>query len=79
MNIESKTLRKPTNLSLEHGLLKEAKALKINLSRAAEEGLRQAVSRAKSEQWKQENKIALESINKFVEDHGLPLAKYRNF
>ncbi|WP_419799592.1 MAG: type II toxin-antitoxin system CcdA family antitoxin [Terasakiella sp.] len=47
----TQTLKKPTNLSLDQSLLAEAKALKINLSHAAEAGLRQAVARAKSECW----------------------------
>lgn len=40
--------RKPTNLSLDSALLSEAKALKMNLSRAAEEGVRRAVAAAKA-------------------------------
>ncbi|WP_424929777.1 type II toxin-antitoxin system CcdA family antitoxin [Amaricoccus tamworthensis] len=76
MNIQS---RKPTNLSLDSSLLSEARALKVNLSRAAEEGVRAAVRRARSEQWKAENAAALESSNAFVEMHGLPLDRYRQF
>ena len=34
---------KPTSLSIDNALLKEAKALKINLSRAAENGVKAAV------------------------------------
>ncbi|MEP5761268.1 MAG: type II toxin-antitoxin system CcdA family antitoxin [Litoreibacter sp.] len=76
MNAQS---RKPTNLSLDSLLLTEAKALKVNLSRAAEEGVRAAVAVAKSEQWRSENAEALESSNSYVEKHGLPLGRYRNF
>ena len=76
MNAQS---RKPTNLSLDSLLLTEAKALKVNLSRAAEEGVRAAVSAAKSEQWKVENAEALESSNSYVEKYGLPLDRYRQF
>ena len=39
-------IRKPANLSLESHLLAEAKALKVNLSRAAEEGIRAVVIRS---------------------------------
>jgi len=42
-------LRKPTNLSIDSELLEEAKAMRVNLSRAAETGLRAAVADAKSE------------------------------
>ncbi|CUK19733.1 Post-segregation antitoxin (ccd killing mechanism protein) encoded by the F plasmid [Ruegeria denitrificans] len=76
MNVQS---RKPTNLSLDSTLLSEAKALKVNLSRAAEEGVRIAVAAAKAEQWKAENAEALKSSNDYVEQHGLPLDQFRQF
>ena len=71
--------RKPTNLSLDATLLAEAKALKVNLSRAAEDGVRSAVVAAKSEQWKAENAAAIRSSNAYVEKYGLPLDQYRQF
>ncbi|WP_281984977.1 type II toxin-antitoxin system CcdA family antitoxin [Thalassorhabdomicrobium marinisediminis] len=71
--------RKPTNLSLDAALLSEARALKVNLSRAAEEGVRHAVASAKAERWKAENAAALESSNAYVEAHGVPLARFRQF
>ena len=43
----TKPLRKPTNLSLDSALLKEAKALGINVSRSAEAGIAEAVKRHK--------------------------------
>ncbi len=57
----------------------KAKALKVNLSRAAEEGVRQAVVAAKAEQWKADNAAALRSSNSYVEKHGLPLNECRQF
>lgn len=71
--------RKPTNLSLDADLLRQAKALKVNLSRAAEDGVRVAVSVAKAQQWKAENASAIRSSNTYVEKHGLPLDRYRQF
>ncbi len=71
--------RKATNLSLDSHLLAEARSLRVNLSRAAEEGVRSAVAQAKAEQWKSENIAALESSNKYVEEHGLPLDGFRQF
>ena len=76
---ETKTSKRPTNLSLDASLLAEAKDLKINLSNAAEDGLRQAVARVRTEHWKAENAEALESSNDWVEKHGLPLERYRQF
>jgi antitoxin CcdA len=72
-------VKKPTNLSLDPVLLEEARGLNINLSRAAELGLRREVSRAKAEVWRAENAAAIESSNEWVETHGLPLERYRKF
>ncbi len=71
--------RKSTNLSLDARLIAEAKDLDINISRVAELGIAQAVAEEKARLWKIENREALESWNKYVEEHGLPLAKYRQF
>ncbi|MHC0054717.1 type II toxin-antitoxin system CcdA family antitoxin [Actibacterium sp. D379-3] len=71
--------RKSTNLSLDSGLLSEARALKVNLSRAAEDGIRAAVLRSRSERWKADNRAALDSSNTFVEQRGLPLSGLRQF
>ena len=76
MNVRAK---KPTNLSLDPALLKEARDLGINLSQAAELGLRQTVAQAKAKAWIAENKHAIHSSNTWVETHGLPLEKYRAF
>lgn len=71
--------RKPTNLSVDVNLIAEAKELEVNISRAAEEGIAKAVTDEKAKRWLAENKEALESSNRYVEKHGLPLAKYRLF
>lgn len=71
--------RKPTNLSLDQTLLTDARALKVNLSRAAEQGIRAAVAQSRAAQWKRENQAALDSSNDYVATQGLPLAKLRQF
>ena len=71
--------RKATNVSISEALLSEAKALKINVSKAAEAGLVIALAEKRSELWLEENRAALDSSNSYVEQHGLPLAQYRGF
>ncbi|MCZ4291529.1 type II toxin-antitoxin system CcdA family antitoxin [Hoeflea alexandrii] len=71
--------RKPTNLTLDPSLLTEARSFGVNLSQAAEAGLRRAVAEAKAQAWQRENVAALASSNEWVETHGLPLEKYRQF
>ncbi|KAE8440245.1 type II toxin-antitoxin system CcdA family antitoxin [Vreelandella piezotolerans] len=75
----TKSLRKPTNLSLDSALLKEAKALGINVSRSAGAGIAEAVKRHKQKKWLKENANALASSNAYVEANGLPLARHRQF
>ena len=71
-----KSTRKPTNLSLDSALLKEAKALGINVSRSAEAGIAEAVKLHKQDKWLKENASALASSNSYVEVNGLPLARW---
>lgn len=74
-----KPVRKPTNVTIDAALVEEAKALGLNLSQLAEEALRKAVSEEKSRLWKIENREALESLNRYIEEHGLPLEEFRQF
>ena len=71
--------RKATNLSLDRALLEEARALDVNLSRAAEDGLRAAVKAEKERRWTEENRAAIESYNAWVEENGIILSDYRQF
>ncbi len=71
--------KKPVNLTLDAELLAEARELKINISAVAEDGVKQAVAKARAEAWKRENAEAIRSSNEWVEKNGLPLEKYRMF
>lgn len=71
--------RRSANLTVDDELLTQAKNLNINISRAAEEGIARAVKAERERLWKIENAEAIEAANAYVEKHGLPLAKYRQF
>ncbi|MFT4102365.1 MAG: type II toxin-antitoxin system CcdA family antitoxin [Burkholderiaceae bacterium] len=73
------SIRKSTNLTLSSRLVAEAKNLGVNVSLAAEAGIAAAVAQHRRQRWLAENQDALESSNTFVERHGLPLARYRDF
>lgn len=75
----NEALRRATNVSISKRLLDEARALDVNVSRAAEAGLAEAVAARRAELWAAENQVALESSNAYVERNGLPLAEYRGF
>jgi len=71
--------KKPTNLTLDRLLLTEARSFGVNLSQAAEAGLRHAVAKAKAQAWQRDNADALASSNAWADEQGLPLASYRQF
>ncbi len=67
--------KKAVNVSLDTRVVEEAKRLGVNISQAAEEGLRAAVREA----WMEENRESMEAWGRWVEKNGLPLEKYRMF
>ncbi len=71
--------RRSTSLTLNRQLLDDAKALGVNVSRAAEEGVAAAVRAAQARQWRQENAAAIEDYNRFIDAGGVPLSEYRKF
>ncbi|KAA9009226.1 type II toxin-antitoxin system CcdA family antitoxin [Histidinibacterium aquaticum] len=71
--------RKSTSLTLDRDLLDEARALGVNISRSAEEGVAAAVKAERQRRWKDENREAMESMNRWVEENGVPFNEYRKF
>ncbi|GES43041.1 hypothetical protein RsS62_22930 [Rhizobium dioscoreae] len=71
--------RKAANLSLDEGLVSDARELKINISRAAEDGIARAIKAERERLWLLENAEAIDQANAYVEKHGLPFGKYRQF
>jgi antitoxin CcdA len=71
--------RRATNVSLPANLIEEARRLNINISQACEQGLEEQVRKTLREAWLEENREAIQASNAWVEKHGLPLAKYRQF
>jgi antitoxin CcdA len=78
-NMRSSGPKKATNVSLPVDLIAEAKQLEINISQACERGLVADIATKRRERWLAENMEAIESSNAWVEQHGLPLARYRLF
>lgn len=71
--------RRAANLSIDSALMDEAKELNINISRAAELGIRRELAAAKAKLWAEENAEVVRSTNDYIARHGLPLRKYRSF
>ncbi len=72
-------IRTLASLPLNGALLSEAQALKVDVSDAAEDGIARAVKAEKERLWKIENAEAIRAENEYLEKHGLPLARLRQF
>jgi len=62
--------KKPTNVSINQDLLRQAKALNINLSQALEQRLIDLIREARRQEWLQQNQPALDDYNRHIEAHG---------
>ena len=60
-------------------MVDEAKRLGINVSQAGETGLQEQVRKALGEEWRRENRQAIESWNKWIAENGMPYDEYRQF
>ena len=76
---DSDAPKKAANLTINSSLLDLARKLKINVSKACERGLQLQIAEAEAKRWREDNAEAIASSNDYVERHGLPLAKYRQF
>ncbi|BCG99393.1 post-segregation antitoxin CcdA [Mesorhizobium loti] len=72
-------IRQPANLSIDSNLMREAKGLDVNVSRAAEAGIAEAVAAEKARLWKLENRATMDAWNDYFEKHGIPLEEFRQF
>ena len=63
--------KRAANVSINEGLLRDAKALDINLSATLERALEAEVRARRREQWLEENREAIATYNAFVEENGV--------
>jgi antitoxin CcdA len=71
--------RQSTSVTLDRGLLEEARELELNISRAAEAGLAAAIRAERERRWRRENASAIADYNAFIEANGVPFAEFRKF
>lgn len=71
MRILMRMAKAAVNLSISQTILREARALKLNLSQVLEEGLREHLKRRRAEKWAEENREAIKAYNDRVEREGL--------
>ena len=63
--------KRATNVSVNQGLLEEARALEINLSATLEKALEAEVRARKRDRWREENREAIEGYNAWVAENGV--------
>jgi antitoxin CcdA len=68
-----------TNVSIRAEIVREAKALGVNLSAVCEAAVAEAVRRSKREAWLEENRSAIESYNTRVASQGVFGDSWRKF
>ena len=67
---ENAPKRKAINLTIREDILKEAKSLELNASKAAEFGILAAIKEVREQAWLKENKLALMAHNQRIENEG---------
>lgn len=68
-----------TNVSIRAEVVREAKALGVNLSAVCEAAVVEAVRRGKGQAWLEENRAAIESYNARVAGDGVFGDSWRKF
>lgn len=69
--------KKAANLSINRDLLAEARSLNINLSATLEWALTEKIRQEKRNQWRKDNREAIDNCNILVEENGLFSDKHR--
>jgi antitoxin CcdA len=69
--------KRAVNLFVDTELLDEARRLRINLSETLERRLRSLVKAEQEKRWLEENRAAIDSINTFIDRHGLLASRLR--
>jgi antitoxin CcdA len=75
----TRPVKKATNLSIRTDLLEDARALDINLSRELETHLENVIRQRRAEQWKRDNREAIEAYNRHIERDGLWSDEFRTW
>ena len=71
--------KRPVNLTANSDLLRIAKNAGVNLSKTFEEALLEKTRQSLEQQWREENREAIERYNTRIEAHGVFAARKRRF
>ena len=62
--------RRSVNMTIREDIMKTAKALRLNASKAAEAGIVRAIREAQEHEWRTQSRAAIERHNKRIEQTG---------
>jgi antitoxin CcdA len=68
---DPKAPKKAVNVSINSDLLRQAREMKVNLSKTLEESLERLLREERARRWQEENREAIEAHNRFVEKYGV--------
>jgi antitoxin CcdA len=71
------TRKSRTNITVDHGILEDARAYGLNVSLISEQALTAAVRAETARRWEMENAEAIAERTAWIERHGLPLADFQ--
>jgi antitoxin CcdA len=77
MMSERQVKKRAVNLFVDAELLDEARRMRINVSETLERRLRTIARAEQGRRWLEDNREAIESINAFIDRHGLLASKLR--
>ena len=63
-----------TNITVDHGILEDARTYGLNVSLISEQALAAAVRAETARRWERDNAAAISERTAWIERHGLPLA-----
>jgi antitoxin CcdA len=71
--------KKPTNLSINTDLLKQAREFDLNLSAVLEQALIERLTQKQRKRWLADNQDAMRAYNDYVTEHGVFSEGLRSF
>ena len=69
--LQTSANKKATNVSVNAVLLQQAKAFNINLSNTLEQALIAKLKQLQADTWQLDNKVAIDSYNRHIEQSGV--------
>ncbi|CAI1117035.1 type II toxin-antitoxin system CcdA family antitoxin [Serratia entomophila] len=71
--------KKTVNVTIDRDLFQRAKSLGVNVSSVLTDALSVRVRDIEIQQWREQNRAALEELNRITEENGLLSDEYRAF